>query len=280
MNKKGKFSEKGKNILKRNKLNSMDDFFSDSPNGGIKDIQHIAINEIKPNPNQARKYFSDSALEELSLSIKEKGVIQPILVRRDDLGKVILVAGERRLRASRSIGLEKIPVLFTSENPIEISLIENIQRENLSPLEEAEAFAQMVTEFKYTQKELSRVIGKARSTIAEILSLNKLPVEVKENCRRADIPKRTLIEIAKTGSTDEMIKLFDKVTSEKISSDQVRKITRIPKLQKRSSQIIRKIRSTYKELSDLQIKTLNETEYLELIEELNKLRDVLKNILS
>jgi len=280
MTKKGKFSEQGKKILKRGKPENLEDFFQDDPEGSERSIQMIPINKIKPNPEQARKYFNDAALEDLSLSIKEKGILQPILVRKNDSNEIVLVAGERRLRASNSIGLEKIPGIFISGNPLEISLIENIQRENLSPLEEAEAYDLMINDYKYTQKELSKVIGKGRSTIAEILSLNKLPAEVKKSCRHADISKRTLIEIVKAGNDKKMVKLFNKVTSENLASDQVRKITRSTTVKRSSNQLIKTIKAASYELSNLQVKELNEKEYLKLMEELAKLKEILQNILS
>ena len=170
MNKKAKFSEKGKSILNRNKITSLEDFFQTDLQAGDNTIDKIPVKLIKPNPNQARKYFNDAALEDLSKSIKENGVLQPVLVSRDAENNITLVAGERRLRASQSLGRETIPAIFVTGNPLEISLIENIQRENLKPLEEAEAYAQMISEFGYTQQQISKFIGKARSTIAETLS--------------------------------------------------------------------------------------------------------------
>jgi len=280
MKKNNKNSERDKKILSNLKSSFKGELNNKTENSD--NIDYIAINKIKPNPNQARKYFNDSALEELSLSIRENGVIQPILVRKNERNEIILVAGERRLRASNSIGMEKIPAIFITGNPLEISLIENIQRENLHPLEEAEAFSQMISEFKYTQQQLSRVIGKARSTITETLSLNKLPDEIKQNCRHADIPKRTLIEVAKLKSPDKMLKFYEKITAQNLSSDKVRKIVRKvkPENRKKAENLIRVIRSAQKELQDLQIKNLQEKEYLQLIEELNNLRELLNNILS
>jgi ParB family transcriptional regulator, chromosome partitioning protein len=276
MNKKNKISERDKNLLNNLKLSFRDELKN------IDSIEYIPINKIKPNPNQARKYFNDSALEELSLSIRENGVIQPILVRKNERNEIILVAGERRLRASNSIGMEKIPAIFIRGNPLEISLIENIQRENLHPLEEAEAFSQMISEFKYTQQQLSRVIGKARSTITETLSLNRLPDEIKQNCRHADIPKRTLIEVAKIKNPDKMIKFYERIAAQNLSSEKVRKITREanPENRKKAKNLIKVIRSAQTELQDLQIKNLQEKEYLQLIDELNNLRELLNNILS
>ena len=147
----------------------------------------IEINLIEPDPNQPRQYFDPEALAELSESIKQKGVLQPVIIRRDKDGKIWLVARERRFRAAKMAGLEKIPAILTTGNPAEISLIENIQRENLNPIEEAQAMDRMVKEYKYTQEQLAQVIGKARTTITQTLSLNKLPDEIKTQCPREDI---------------------------------------------------------------------------------------------
>ncbi len=282
MDKKKKFTEKGKAILERTPISNLNDFFEDIEKHENKHIDQIPVEMINPNPNQARKYFNDTALEDLSRSIQENGVLQPVLVRKNEDGKIILVAGERRLRASVSLGNKTIPAIYVDGNPLEISLIENIQRENLSPMEEAEAYSQMINEFNYTQQQLSKVIGKARSTIAETISLTRLPESVKQSCRHADIPKRTLIEVAKAGDPDKMIKLFNKITSENLSSDNVRKITRksIPEKKTINSTILKTLKAASRELTDLQIKNLTEQEYMDLMDELNHLKSLLNNILS
>ena len=145
---------------------------------------------IRPNRYQPRAKFSADELESLSLSIKEQGVIQPLIVRKIDDGYE-LVAGERRLRACRLAGLDRVPCIvksITDEQLLEMSLVENIQRENLNPIEEAEAFGRMVNEHGYTQNKIATVIGKAKSTVAEIISLNRLPDEIKDEVRRAELP--------------------------------------------------------------------------------------------
>ncbi len=122
--------------------------------------------------------------------------------------------------------LESIPAILTEGNPIEISLIENLQRENLKPVEEAEALNKMIKEFSYTQEQLAHVIGKARSTVTEILSLNKLPDPVKDECRRTDISRRILIEVSKQETPEKMTALFEKVKTDNLTGESVRKISR------------------------------------------------------
>ena len=188
---------------------------------------NVGIDRINTNPYQPRQYFDSEALDELSQSIKEKGVLQPIVIRRDKDGSIFLVAGERRLRAAKQAGLEKIPAILTKGNPIEISLIENLQREDLKPIEEAEALGRMIDEYHYTQEQLALAIGKARTTITETLSLRKLPEEMKNECRRADnYPRRLLVEIAKQKTPEAMAVLLNKVKEGNLKSDQVRDLTR------------------------------------------------------
>jgi len=215
---------------KRSKLSQPKQTTEDHPanTGHIEDGAFFTIETdmISPNPNQPRKYFDEIALQELSESIKQTGIIQPIVIRKEG-ENIILVAGERRLRAAKMAGLSKIPCILTKGNPIEISLIENLQRENLNPIEESDALNQMIEKYDYTQQDLAHVIGKGRSTITETLSLNRLPAKIKDECRRADsISRRVLVEVAKQDSHEEMLNLFAQIKNNKLTSDDVRKITR------------------------------------------------------
>jgi ParB family chromosome partitioning protein len=140
------------------------------------------IDEIQLNPHQPRTTFDQEKIEELAQSIKEKGIILPLLVRELESGYQ-LIAGERRLRAAKRAGLKKVPIIVkkvTEAELLEFSLIENLQRENLNPLEEAEAYQKLMREFTYTQQKLSQVLAKNRTTIANQLRLLKLPEIVKE----------------------------------------------------------------------------------------------------
>jgi len=147
---------------------------------------YCPIESISPNPHQSRQNFSESELVELAQSIKEKGVIQPILVTKIKDG-FQLIAGERRWRAAQKAGLDKIPAWIRDVSPadaLEIGLIENIQRQDLNPIEEALAYQELMQRFDFTQEELSKRLGKNRSTIANFLRLLKLP----------DIIQRDLID--------------------------------------------------------------------------------------
>jgi ParB family chromosome partitioning protein len=147
-----------------------------------EDILYLDIERVLPGKQQPRKVFHEESLKELSQSIKEKGVLQPIIVSRTGDGSFTLIAGERRWRAAMLAGLKKIPALIknvASEDSLEIALIENIQREDLNPIETAEAFNKLLKDFNLTQDELSERVGKERATVANYLRLLKLPDEIK-----------------------------------------------------------------------------------------------------
>lgn len=159
--------------------------FSADPAPSVKQGEAILIPlaRIEPNPDQPRKEFDGQALEELAESIREKGIIQPIIVERKDSGGFVIVAGERRYRAAKLAGLEEIPALiknYGDEERLEIALIENIQRTDLKPIEEALAYQKLIEMKGYTQEQLAKKLGKQRSTVANALRLLKLPDEIKE----------------------------------------------------------------------------------------------------
>ncbi len=149
-------------------------------------INFIPLDRIKANPDQPRKTFDQVSLEELAESIKQKGVIQPVLAEVDPLNKdnFIIIAGERRFRASQIAGIEKLPLIiksFSEEDKLEIALIENIQRENLKPIEEAKAYRHIMESMNLSQMDLSERVGKNRSTIANSLRLLKLPEDMQDS---------------------------------------------------------------------------------------------------
>ena len=156
------------------------DFLDEVPSG--ERLREIDISEIFPNPMQPRSDFDPSSLEQLAQSIRQQGVLQPIIVARSDSG-YILVAGERRWRAAKMAKLEKIPAIVLEQKPDEqqllfIALVENLQREDLDPVEEAEAYYNLSKNFGLTQDEIARRVGKSRSTVANFLRILKLPEPV------------------------------------------------------------------------------------------------------
>ena len=167
----------------------------------LKDkIINVQTGQIKPNPYQPREDFATEGLEELVQSIREKGVIQPILVRRrgDDYE---LIAGERRLRAATQLGLESVPVIVKDvddENSLELALIENIQREDLNPIEEAKAYQYLSEKFNITQERISEILGKSRAAVTNMLRLLKLPKEIQDELRKGRLSYahgRALLEV-------------------------------------------------------------------------------------
>lgn len=148
-------------------------------------ITMVALADLAPSPFQPRRVFNEEALVDLVSSIKEKGVLQPLLVRPSSTGETTyeIIAGERRFRASKIAGLAKVPVIvkeFDDKATLEVALIENLQREDLNPLEEADAYKRLLKEFDYTQDELSKVVGKSRSYVANMMRLLELPASIKE----------------------------------------------------------------------------------------------------
>ncbi|MEK6727419.1 MAG: ParB/RepB/Spo0J family partition protein [Candidatus Omnitrophota bacterium] len=169
-------------------------------NGRKEEIIYVQSDQIKPSPFQPREDFDTQSIEELAQSIKEKGVIQPLLVRRKgDFFE--LIAGERRLRASNLLGLKEIPILVKNvedQDSLELALIENIQRQGLNAIEEAHAYQHLIDKFKVTQDKISEVLGKARVTITNTLRLLKLPYEIQVEIKKGRITfghGRALLEI-------------------------------------------------------------------------------------
>ena len=148
-------------------------------------IVTVLLDLLSPSPFQPRRLFDESALDDLVESIREKGVLQPLLVRPNPKkeGAYEIIAGERRYRASKKAGLTQVPVIiknFDDKAALEVALIENLQREDLNAVEEAEAYVRLMNEFHYTQEELARVVGKSRSYVANMMRLLELPAGVKK----------------------------------------------------------------------------------------------------
>lgn len=201
----------------------------------------VNINDIEPNREQPRKYFDEEALKELADSIAMHGVIQPLLVRPLSDGGYQLIAGERRWRASRMAGLTQVPVVvkeMTDEEAMELALIENLQREDLNPIEEAEGFKLLMDTYSFTQEQAAEKVGKSRPAIANALRLLSLPQEVLDMVKQGIISSghaRTLIPL-----TDEklIIKLAEEIYQKELS---VRETERIVKtLLKPKNEIVKK----------------------------------------
>jgi ParB family chromosome partitioning protein len=189
----------------------------------------IEIGQIRPNPDQPRKAFGD--LSEMVESVKEKGILEPILVRySEEEQKYEIIAGERRFQAASLAGLLKVPCIevdVDNRGMLEISLVENLQRKDLNPFEEASAILRLSEQFRYTHEEIARKLGKSRTVITEALSLNRIPADVQERCRQADImSKSMLLQIVRQDSRESMHHLVDKITGEGITREEARKFNK------------------------------------------------------
>ena len=148
-------------------------------------VQRVALDRVRPCPLQPRKDFSSDALRELADSIKEQGIVQPLIVRERE-GHLELIAGERRWRAAQLLGLTEVPVIVRQADDravLELALIENLQRENLNPLEEAQGYSQLIGQFQLKQEEVAIKVGKSRAAVANALRLLKLPASIQASIR-------------------------------------------------------------------------------------------------
>ncbi|MGE3973104.1 MAG: ParB/RepB/Spo0J family partition protein [Bdellovibrionales bacterium] len=187
---------------------------------GIR-VQNLDVSLIKGNPKQPRRQFDAEKLRELAASIKERGILQPILVRpTSEKGRYEIVAGERRWRAAQLAGLSEVPVLIKAsddKNTLEMALIENIQRADLGPLEEAEAYQRLAQDFKMTQSEIGQKVGKDRTTVANSLRLLELTSEVKEMLKTAAISLGHAKVLLSLPSASDQISLAKEVVEKKLS---------------------------------------------------------------
>lgn len=182
--------------------------------------RQIPVNMIIPNPAQPRRNFDDISIQELAESFKTQGVLQPIIVKKKDNG-YILIAGERRFRAARLAGLEKIPAILMEEtnetDMLQMALVENIQREDLNPLEEAEAFRRLMDESRMTQQELAARVGKSRTAIANIVRLLNLPEKVKELIRAGKLTEGHARAILALDDELSRVKLAERIVADNLT---------------------------------------------------------------
>ncbi len=193
-----------------------------------EEITMVNIDELRSNPYQPRKVFDQNALEELATSIKEHGVIQPIIIKRSIKGYEI-IAGERRVKASKIAGLKEIPAIirdFTDSEMMEIALLENLQRENLSAIEESMAYEKLLTALSLTQDQLAKRLGKSRSHITNMLGLLTLPEEVKEMIQEKKLTMGHARVISKLDNKEQQISLAKKVAESSISVHELEELTK------------------------------------------------------
>lgn len=196
---------------------------------GSSSIGEIEIGKIFANPNQPRRDFNEEALQELADSIKELGVIQPITLRKMDDGTYQIIAGERRFRASQLAGKSTIPAYILKaddEDTMEMALIENIQREDLNPLEIALAYQQLIEQHNLSQEQLSKRIGKGRATVANFLRLLKLPAAIQVALKERNIDMGHAKALLSLDSHSDQIKLFQEIEKNSYSVREVEEMVR------------------------------------------------------
>ncbi|HBA37841.1 MAG TPA: chromosome partitioning protein ParB [Firmicutes bacterium] len=200
-----------------------------------KDIQNIPISEIRSNPFQPRRVFEEDKLEELAESIKEHGLFQPIIVKKSIKGYE-LVAGERRTKAARIAGYTSIPAIvreFSDEEMMEVALLENIQREDLNPIEEAEAYDNILKKTNITQEELAKKVSKSRSYITNILGLVNLPLEVKNLVSEKKLTMAHARILSKMDDEDYIISLAYKIVNNGMSVRELEALSRGEEIRKK-----------------------------------------------
>lgn len=255
-------------------------------NATTNEIQDIPINEIRPNPYQPRKSFNEEALRELSESIKNHGVFQPIIVKKGIRG-YDLIAGERRLRASKTAGLDKIPAIvkdFSDDEMREIALLENIQRENLTAIELAWAYKGIIDNLDIRQEDLALRIGKSRSHITNTLGLLNLPEEVQKMILNGELSMGHARVLSKMEDESKITDLAKKIINEGLSVHEIEEISKDEEIKKRVP-ITRRERNTdytniENELKDIlgtKVKVDNKkiNIYFENVNDLNRILEIM-----
>ncbi len=218
-----------------------------------EEVIEVDIDELRANPYQPRKVFNDEALIELSNSIKEHGVFQPIIVKKSIKGYEI-IAGERRVRASKLAGLKKIPAIIRNlndEQMMEIALLENLQRENLSAIEEAIAYKSMIEKLSLTQEDLAKKVGKSRSHITNILGLLRLPKEVQQMVANNQLSMGHARVLSKLEDNQKIIEMAHEIVDKKIPVRELEKDTESTEKKVKIERHSKPINNDYKYVEDL-----------------------------
>lgn len=204
----------------------------------------VPVDQVVPNPKQPRQHFDEKALADLAESIRKRGVLQPVIVRREESGGYTLIAGERRLRASQLAGVEQIPAIMSDDDLLEVALEENVQREDLSPLEEAEALSLLASDRDLSHTDLAQVINKSRPYVSNTLALTRLPNDVKEEyfSLGAPISREIMISIARQENEEAMRALWRRVKLDVISVRSFRNEQRAEKPEVASRPVLRAVR--------------------------------------
>ncbi|MBI3771004.1 MAG: ParB/RepB/Spo0J family partition protein [Deltaproteobacteria bacterium] len=239
----------------------------------------IPIEQIHPNVNQPRRFIDPQGLDELTESVRMRGVLQPIIVKRDGDGFMVM-AGERRYRAAVRAGLRAMPAIVRDDDPNEIALIENLQREDLTALEEAEGLGAMVARYGYTHQVLAQLLHKSRPYVSNMLVLTRLPAEVKAEIHRyPSISREILMAIVRQGSESDMLKLWRRVKLANLSVHKFRESRQAGKPQS-GADVMAAARRLNRKLRGLDASALVEAEQKRLGRVLRRTRKRIELVLA
>ncbi len=240
----------------------------------------IPIDQVHPNPQQPRRFINPEGLAELTESVRQRGILQPIIVKREGEGYLIM-AGERRYRAAKAAGLTVIPAIVRDDDPNEIALIENLQREDLTALEEAEGLGAMVARYGYTHQALAQLLHKSRPYVSNTLVLTRLPAEIKAELHRyPNISREILMAIARQGSEADMLKLWRRMKLANLSVHKFRESRKPENGITRAAEVMAAARRVNRKLRTLDVSSLEGGDRQKLIRVLRRTRKRVDQMLA
>lgn len=227
----------------------LDALFDDNTNDEVQSKITVRLNEIEPNKSQPRTDFDEEAIANLADSIKEHGLLQPLLVRPLEVGGYQIVAGERRWRACRMLGMSEVPVIIrdlSDKETMQIALVENLLRENLNPIEEAMGYKDLMDNYDMTQEEVAKTVGKPRSSIANSLRMLNLPDEIREYLKEGDITAGHAKALAAISNEEDMIAAARKAAAGLLTVRDIEKLAQKKEKKRKETDVFKD--SYYKEM--------------------------------
>jgi ParB family transcriptional regulator, chromosome partitioning protein len=244
-------------------------------------LYQVPLAELQPDPTQPRKYMDPAALQEMTASVGQVGIIEPVVCRQDAAtGLCYVVAGERRCAAARKAGLAAVPAIFIDgANYPEIALVENLLRQDLNPIEEAEALQRLMATRGCQQDKVAEIIGKSKATISESLSLNRLPQTIRDACRLAPtVPKNVLVEIARKKQERSMLTLYNEYREKQAKAAEKEKESggAVTRKRTKAEVLAEGIGNTASKIDDIDFPSFSEEDRAMLIESMNALKEILE----
>jgi len=262
-------------------LEKKEDLMATTKNYKPNQLYAVPLSDLQADANQPRKFLDPQALEELTASVTQHGILEPILFRQDKkTGVLYVVVGERRCAAARQANLSTVPAIFIdTDNYAEIALVENLLRQDLNPVEEAEALERLRTDHAYKQEDLARIIGKAPITISETLSLMKLPQEIRDECRQdPTVPKNFLVTLARNKQERSMLSQYAKYKQQRAKAAE--KTAPASGRRNPAEALAASLEVSGKKVTAIDFNTLTESDRTIVIEAITGLKDTLENALS